>query len=153
MKNPIYQFPTIEFIGGETSTFIWNLWSLTPNEKPNQQEPFNASGCTVTFSLINFSDRFLDFAPPILSKKCELRENTDGLLCIAVTNLASLDTVDLEGKFIYQLTINSPSGEAEVPGQGIFYINGNIDRALVKGSATSSNIMRKFQRSLYIGSK
>lgn len=145
MKNPLYVLPTLEFIGGETHTYIWNLWHLGPNERPNMDTPYNASGQTVTFSLINFSDQYGNVNEPIISKRCELRQNEDGVSCIAVTYLAAEETKELAGKYIYQLTVTNSAGEAEIPGKGIMFINWNIDNKLI---GTTDMLMAKRYRAM-----
>lgn len=132
MKNEMYQLPTIEFIGGETETFIWNLWSLGPNEKINKNTPFNASGHIVTFSLIEFSNKH---GTPVISKGCQLIEDENHILSKASVTLNTSETLNLTGKYIYQLTVRNGEGEAEIPGQGIFFIARNIDKSAASGTS------------------
>ena len=42
------------------------------------------------------------------------------------------ETVNLYGKYIYQITIQDMSGETEIPSQGILGITNNIDKAIIK---------------------
>lgn len=130
MKNPMYQLPTMEFIGGENITLRWNLWALSINEQMNKDVPFNANGCTVTFSLIDITNKT---GEPIISRKCIPEIGDEGIASTVITYLVPADTVNLRGKYIYQLTIVASDGAAEIPGQGVMYINNNIDRKLVSG--------------------
>lgn len=137
MNNPIYQLPTIEFIGGETTTIVFNLWALSPNEKPNKGLPYNANGCTVTFSLIDSNNKT---GNPLLSKKCTLLSEEDGTSPRASVTISPSETVNQSGRFIYQITVRNGAGETEIPGQGIAYINLNIDRSLISGAAKMMRI-------------
>ena len=98
MKNPMYQLPTIEFIGGESISLVWNLWAVSPTATINQGSPFDANGCTVTFSLVNFTDKS-DI--PLISKACTISEGESGTMSVATVFLSSSDTVNMEGKYIY----------------------------------------------------
>lgn len=137
MRNQLYQLPKIQFIGGESVTLIWNLWALSPNEPENKEQPFNANGCTVTFSVI---DHLNKTGTPVISKKCTLRQGEDGVSSVAVTELSSLDTVNLMGTYIYQLTVQDIEGSVEIPGQGIIQVSVNVDRGLIGGSTNLSNL-------------
>ena len=128
MKNPLYQLPAIEFIGGETETIEWNLWSIGPEDPPTKDTPFDATGCTVTFSLTYATNKS---ETPLVSKACTLASDSSGFMSRASVSLEPSDTVGLNGKFIYQLTIVNQDGEVEIPGQGYFFININIDKSLV----------------------
>lgn len=137
MNNPLYQLPTIEFIGGETTTIVFNLWALSPTESANKSLPYNANGCTVTFSLI---DSINKTGEPLLSKKCTLLSEADGTSPRASVTIEPEETINQAGRYIYQLTVQSSTGETEIPGQGIAFINLNIDRALVSGAARMMRI-------------
>lgn len=141
MKNSAYNLPTLEFVGGETNTYVWNMWALSPNEHENKDMPYNANGHTVTFSLVDYTNKE---GEPVLSKKCTLREGPEeGVNSVAVTELTPQETYNLVGKFIYQLTVQAGNGETEIPGQGIMYINVNIDRRLVSGANTANYALFK----------
>ena len=45
---------------------------------------------------------------------------------IAVVDIQPADTVDLYGRFVYQITISDVEGVTEIPGQGIIDIARNI---------------------------
>lgn len=136
MKTSAFILPTMEFIGGNTETYVWNLWALAPGEKPNKEQPFNANGCTVTFSVIEFNNRF---GEPLISKKCTLSDAVgDGNMSTATVTLSPSETYQLSGKFIYQVTVQGSDGETELPGQGIIYINENIDKALISGHSAAT---------------
>jgi len=50
---------------------------------------------------------------------------------LAVT-LDPLDTVDLCGKYIYQITIKDINGNIEIPKQGILFITNNINKSFIR---------------------
>lgn len=50
---------------------------------------------------------------------------------LAVT-LDPLDTVDLCGKYIYQITIKDINGNIEIPKQGILFIINNINKSFIR---------------------
>lgn len=43
-----------------------------------------------------------------------------------------LDTVDLCGKYIYQITIKDINGNIEIPKQGILFITNNINKSFIR---------------------
>ena len=120
----IYVLPEIQFVGGENQKFYIYLWTPPPNS-----EPFNANGCVVNFSIINYSNKI---GVPVLSKLCEIENNTDGIPCIAVVELLADETVMLYGKYIYQITIIDPDSKTEIPNQGLMYIAKNINQGFIQ---------------------
>ena len=103
-----YSLPTIDFVGGSTQELVFHTF-FSQNKKP-----FDLSSCTASFALINFVNKTME-----VSKS----EDGDG----TVTNVLRVvllpeETVDLVGKFIYQITIQDISGEIEIPDQGIIRI-------------------------------
>ena len=46
--------------------------------------------------------------------------------------LDPLDTVDLCGKYIYQITIKDINGNIEIPKQGILFITNNINKSFIR---------------------
>lgn len=121
MINPIYNLPQLDFIGGESQTFLFNLLTATGNT-------FDANGCTVEFSIVNYANKN---GIPILIKPAVIQLGQDGVPNIAEVNLLSGDTVFLFGRYIYQLSIKDTYDETEVPGQGILNITRNIHQSFV----------------------
>ena len=70
---------------------------------------------------------------PILTKTMEvsydLEDDCDNILTVKI--LAS-ETVDLFGKYIYQISMRDLGGDVEIPKQGILYISNNIDKSFIK---------------------
>lgn len=80
-------------------------------------------------ALINFVNKN---GSPLIAKPMEVSKSEDG--DGTVTNVLRVvllpeETVDLVGKFIYQITIQDISGEIEIPDQGIIRIANNINKS------------------------
>ncbi len=122
--NP-YTLPTIDFIGGSTQELVFHSYSM------HNKGPIDLSSCTANFSIINFVNKH---GAPIFSKQMQIllgNDKNERVQNILKVILRPLDTVDLEGKFIYQISIRDITGETEVP-QGILYIFNNINKQFVR---------------------
>lgn len=114
---------TIDFVGGSTQELVFHTF-FSQNKKP-----FDLSSCTASFALINFVNKN---GSPLIAKPMEVSKSEDG--DGTVTNVLRVvllpeETVDLVGKFIYQITIQDISGEIEIPDQGIIRIANNINKS------------------------
>ena len=127
LKNPAFELPGIEFVGGSTETLRWYLWHLSPTELENKDEPYNARGCQVIFSLVGYSTKY---SVPDVCRNCEILEDENGIPCIASITLDPEETKNLQGKFLYQLTIRDTVQDIEISRQGIMYIWRNLNTAL-----------------------
>lgn len=120
-----FELPTISFVGGETQDFIFHIYHT------NSNRPHSLGGCSCNFAIVNHVNRH---GAPLLSEPMSISYDeelaTDNILSIT---LNSLDTVDLEGKYIYQITIKDSDGRAEIPKQGYLYITNNINKEFTKG--------------------
>ena len=123
MKNTIYTLPQDSFVAGQTKNYAWNLFR-------ESKEPFDAKNCTGTFSLLDYSDRDED-ATPVLTKQISFISGESNVRNMAYVSLKPSDTMNLEGKYIYQLSIKDPDGTVEIPNQGLFYIYKNINKSFV----------------------
>lgn len=105
----IYTLPEISFVGGETQRLTFSLFSHlgTPAEYP-----YDATGCTVNFSLIGYNNKI---GVPILSKQATIRQDTMNINSLADVDLEPADTAALYGKYIYQLTIKDSDGNVGIP--------------------------------------
>ena len=63
----------------------------------------------------------------------DIRFNSEGTInnVLAVT-LAPTETVDLAGKYIYEIQMRDIDGDVEIPKQGILYITNNINKAFIQ---------------------
>lgn len=51
---------------------------------------------------------------------------------ILFVSLQPDDTVDLFGKFVYQITIKDIDNNVDIPQQGVIYIHNNINKEFVR---------------------
>lgn len=121
--NP-YVLPTIDFVGGETQKLLFNIYFHENNG------PFSLSGCTANFSIVNYLNRT---GAPILSKTMQSVLGADAIVDNKLTvTLLPEETVDLFGKYIYQIIIRDIDGEIEIPKQGILYITNNLNKNYIR---------------------
>ena len=123
MKNTIYTLPQDSFVAGQTREYAWRLYS-------ESKEPFDARNCSGAFSLIDYSDNDED-STPIFTKSISFLSGDSNAKNIAYVSLEPSDTMRLNGKYIYQISIKDPDGVIEIPNQGIFYIYNNINKSFV----------------------
>lgn len=112
--NP-YALPTISFVGGETQEIAFNVYSYAKNR------PYDLEYSESKFSIISFTGR--TSAPLVRDMSYSGNKLT--------VKLAPEDTVNLSGKYIYQITIVDDSGDVEIPKQGILYITNNINKSFI----------------------
>ena len=94
--NP-YELPTITFVGGETRDLAFHIYHYIG------KRPYSLSECECTFSLVNFTTKG---GKPILSKEMTVIYDETGTIDNVLTvTLESLESVNLFGKYIYQITI------------------------------------------------
>lgn len=87
--------------------------------------PYDATGATVDFALINYSNKI---GIPILSKSAKIKKGEESSYNWAEVILNPQDTAALYGKYIYQLTIKDMWGDVSIPNQGIMLITKNINQ-------------------------
>ncbi len=117
-----YLLPTIDFVGGETQNLAFHVYFHT------KERPFSLTGCTCNFSIVSFRNKM---GAPILTKVMTpvFGGVVDNVLTVELT---SKETVELYGKYIYQICIRDIDGEVEIPKQGILYITNNINKNFIK---------------------
>lgn len=119
-----YTLPTIDFVGGETQDLAFNVYFY------KNKQPFSLTGCTCNFSIVSFTNKT---GAPILSKQMDAIFNDDiSSDNVLTVTLEPTDTVDLFGKYIYQIIIKDINGDAEIPKQGILYITNNINKGFIR---------------------
>ena len=122
-----YTLPTIDFVAGATQELVYHTYF------ERNGTPFDLAGCTANFSLVNYVNKH---GAPLVSKTMTVEKEDDepGTIAnILRVILTPSDTVELEGKFIYQITIMDDDGEVEPPFQGIMRIANNINKKFVTG--------------------
>lgn len=119
-----YTLPTVDFVGGETQDFSFNVFFY------KNAKPYSLTGCKCNFSVVSFTNKM---GEPIISKEMTAIFNEDQSADNVLTvTLEPEDTVDLFGKYIYQITIRDINGDAEIPKQGILYITNNINKSFIR---------------------
>jgi len=112
--------PCIEFVGGETENLTFYTYYHASKEE------FKITDCTCSFALSRFHDRN---GTPIFIKPM----TATGRNVLTVT-LDPKDTVDLAGKYLYQISIRDIDGEIEIPKQGVMYIMANVNKSFSNGN-------------------
>ena len=120
--NP-YVLPTIDFIAGETQDLSFNIFFYKSNK------PYSLEDCLATFSVSSYTNKS---GNAVISKTMDMRPGKTGTNNVLVVTLTSKDTVNLSGKYIYQITLQDVDGDVEIPKQGILMITNNIDRKLLR---------------------
>lgn len=121
MKNDIYTLPQDMFVAGQSIEYMWRLYTKS-------KVPFNADGCVGNFALINYSHKY---GEPVISKHVTFTIGDDDVMNGVIVTLSPEDTINLFGKYIYQLTIKDIDGNVEIPNQGILLISKNINESYV----------------------
>lgn len=118
-----YTLPTVEFVGGETQELVFHIYHYI------NKRPFSLMGCTANFAVVDYINRT---GAPIISKQMTVRPVEEGVVDnILTVTLNPKETVCLNGKYIYQITIKDISGDVEVPKQGIFLVVNNINKRFI----------------------
>ena len=123
MKTQFFTLPEWEFVSGETQTRTFRLY------EPDGASVMNLQGASSEFALNDFVNPDGD---PILPKSTEITEDDNGKACLLTVHLDVSDTINLDGKYIYQLTVHDLHGNTSAP-QGIMRIHKNIDRSFTVG--------------------
>lgn len=126
VNNP-YILPEMEFVGGGTQDCFFHTYFF------KNKRPFDLDGCVANFAVVNHLNRG---GTPIISKEMTIMGedggSTDDVPNILRVTLEPDDTVELAGKYIYQITVKDARGESDPPMQGIMYIHNNIDRQFAR---------------------
>ena len=95
---------------------------------PVSNQPFNVYGCAGNFAIVSFTNKM---GAPILSKDMGVATDKEGTENVLVVKLLPHETVDLYGKYIYQITLRDVDGIVEIPKQGILYVTNNINKNFI----------------------
>lgn len=113
-----YTLPTIDFIGGSTQEIECVVYAH------DGIRPFDLTGCTAFFSLINYVNKA---GSPLLYKEMQIEVGSNNTFNSLRLQLSAVDTINLVGKYIYQISIHDSFGNVDNR-QGVMYINNNINR-------------------------
>lgn len=116
MQTNIYTLPELTFVGGKTQEFRFHL-------KEKDGSMYNANYCTANFSICNYSNKV---GTPIYSTIPIFLSDGERIKHILKVVIPPEVTINLYGKYIYQITIMDDTGRIEIPNQGIMNITRNI---------------------------
>lgn len=127
MLNTIYTLPELCFVGGSSETLEFNLYRNKDNPTP-----FDLNGGAAHFSLVNMINKG---GAPVVEKEMTVDvmegQGTDSPKNVVRVTLDPSDTVDLFGKFVYQITLVDVEKNI-VSYQGVAMIHNNINKGLIK---------------------
>jgi len=122
----IYTLPTIDFVGGATQDFAFHVYFHAGGR------PFDLDDCTANFAVVNYINKN---GAPLISKSMEVAQGEDtgeGVVDnILKVTLTPSDTMNLNGKYIYQITVKDTAGQVDIPNQGIMRIINNINKQIL----------------------
>lgn len=125
MISNVYSLPEIDFVGGSSADLIFNVYG-----KQDNPQPFGLTGCVANFAVIDYVNKT---GEPVISKQMGTRMNGDNTAYnVLFVELKPKDTLELFGKYIYQITIKDSNSDVDIPQQGILYIHNNINKSFLR---------------------
>lgn len=121
--EPIYNLPKIQFVGGETQELCFRL-------KSPSGRYYTAEGMTVNYAVRKYGK--ID-EPPVINKTAEITLEANTMHSVIEIRLDSNDTLALDGRYVYQITVAGDNGIIEIPGRGILEITRNINPDFLTG--------------------
>lgn len=121
MKTQFHTLPDWDFIGGETQKRTLVLY------KGNGSK-YDIPGASAHFAIAEFVNADSN---PRVAKDLPISEDADGACCVVTILLSPTETVNLAGKYLYQITIKDASGNTSIPQKGIMHIGCNIDKSFI----------------------
>lgn len=112
--------PDWEFVGGVTQEYDFTL-------RAENGYYYDIPGATASLAIAPFANQ----QAAVVVKSGAIIANAAGANCIAHFLLDKNDTVNLHGKFIYQITVKNTDGTIAPPMRGRMFIIENIDKAFV----------------------
>ncbi len=124
MINNVYNLPELDFIGGSSEDLVFHVY-----HEGDKTKPFGLTDGMANFSIINFINKN---GTPLVSKKMSVEiDETETFYNVLTVLLEPSDTVDLFGKFVYQITIKDIDGNTDLQ-QGLIYIHNNINKDFIR---------------------
>jgi len=112
--------PDWEFVGGVTQEYDFTLRS-------ENGYFYDIPGATASLAVAPF----VNPKDAVIVKQGFIIANSSGVNCVAHFSLDKNDTVNLHGKFIYQISVKNIDGTMAPPMRGRMYITENIDKTFV----------------------
>ena len=121
MQTEVYTLPEWDFVGGATQKRRFALFHAQ-----------NRS-CDLPQGKCNFAvTPYLNAtAQPYISKDFNISISDDGLTNIVIVTLTPQETVNMEGRYEYQLTIKDSKGNVSIPHKGIMQVYRNINQSAI----------------------
>ena len=124
MVNEIYTLPELAFVGGSSEELVFHAY-----RNGTEPKPFGLTGCTANFSIAYYADKS---GAPLASKEMTIKMDSANVYENIMTILLEPeDTIDLFGKYVYQITVKDPDDNADIR-QGILMIHKNVDKAFLQ---------------------
>lgn len=125
--NGQYTLPDINFVAGDPQELVYNIYSHS------KDKPADLTGYTASFSVVPYLNQT---GSPIITKTVEIGAAEGGVINNSIYfELTTADTLDLYGKYVYQLSIKDADGEIEPPQKGLMNIAINIDKDFADSQA------------------
>jgi len=121
MQTRNYSLPEWNLVGGETQKRTFTLYHTEGGPT------YDIPGATAEVAVVDFVNQNSQLK---LCKEVSITVDKNGRYCEVLIDLQPSDTLNLHGKYIYQLTIKDVLGNVAAP-KGIMYITENIDKAFV----------------------
>ena len=123
MQTKFYTLPEWDFVGGGI-----NQKTLTLYEQKGVL--YNLPNGIARLSIIPFVNRT---GEPTLRKEFSIVANENSVHCKVEIVLSAEETVNLSGKYIYQIMVRDAEGNIAAPQQGTLLVYPNIDKSFVTG--------------------
>ena len=128
-----YNLPEITIIGGDTFDLFRDARHSIPFE---MADATSGKLFKAYFSMVEYLNR--DYDAPVLSfsstdasPRISITSDDDGTSNNVVVQFQAIDTANMSGKYIYQITLKDDADRAEVLGQGTMTIIRNIHPDLI----------------------
>ena len=112
--------PDWEFVGGVTQEYDFTL-------RAENGYFYDIPGATASLAVASF----VNPKNTVFTKSGSIVANSAGANCVVRFLLDKNDTVNLHGKFIYQITVKNTDGTVAPPMRGRMYITENIDKSFI----------------------
>lgn len=121
MQTEIYTLPEWDFVGGETQRRGFTLLRSTGAE-------YDLPSAQAELAVVDFMN---PSSAACIVQQVPVQLNRDGVSCEVSFTLSPADTVDLAGKYMYQITVRDVNGNTSIPRRGKMYIIENLDKTFV----------------------
>ena len=118
MQTKLYALPEWDFVGGSSQDRIFTLMRESGLE-------YDLPGATASLAVVEFVN---PKGVPLLTKQVPVALNQSGTCCDVAFSMSPADTIQMAGKYIYQITVKDINGNTSIPQRGYMYITENIDK-------------------------